>query len=50
MAGESVLSPILLHCLGRRPYTPVWQAMRDLTDDQQDSVVAALGRILDEVA
>ncbi|TDR54912.1 lipoyl(octanoyl) transferase [Halomonas ventosae] len=32
MAGESELSPILLHRLGRRPYTPVWQAMRGLTD------------------
>ncbi|MCL7940873.1 lipoyl(octanoyl) transferase LipB [Halomonas sp. ATCH28] len=30
MASEA--SPILLHRLGRRPYTPVWQAMRDLTD------------------
>lgn len=25
-------APIELHRLGRRPYTPVWQAMRDLTD------------------
>ncbi|CAM3567796.1 lipoyl(octanoyl) transferase LipB [Halomonas lysinitropha] len=32
MASESALSPIQLHRLGHRPYTPVWQAMRDLTD------------------
>ncbi|SEK51811.1 lipoyl(octanoyl) transferase LipB [Halomonas daqiaonensis] len=32
MTSESELSPIQLHRLGRRPYTPVWQAMRDLTD------------------
>ena len=25
-------APIELHRLGRRSYTPVWQAMRDLTD------------------
>ncbi|WP_280553835.1 lipoyl(octanoyl) transferase LipB [Halomonas sp. 25-S5] len=32
MASESAVAPIRLHRLGRRPYTPVWQAMRDLTD------------------
>ncbi|MDR9439214.1 MAG: lipoyl(octanoyl) transferase LipB [Halomonas sp.] len=32
MATENALPPIQLHRLGRRPYTPVWQAMRDLTD------------------
>ncbi|MDZ7852512.1 MAG: lipoyl(octanoyl) transferase LipB [Halomonas sp.] len=32
MASEGELSPIQLHRLGHRPYTPVWQAMRDLTD------------------
>ncbi|MCE8019781.1 lipoyl(octanoyl) transferase LipB [Halomonas sp. MCCC 1A11036] len=25
-------APIVLLCLGRRPYLPVWQAMRELTD------------------
>ncbi|MCG6656382.1 lipoyl(octanoyl) transferase LipB [Halomonas campisalis] len=28
------LPPIELHRLGRRPYAPVWQAMRDLTDSR----------------
>ncbi|GHE19867.1 lipoyl(octanoyl) transferase LipB [Halomonas urumqiensis] len=32
MAASDDLPPIALHCLGRRPYLPVWQAMRDLTD------------------
>ena len=32
MASEGGLPPIQLHRLGRRPYTPVWQAMRELTD------------------
>ncbi len=28
----SISPPIELHCLGRRPYLPVWEAMRSLTD------------------
>ncbi|WP_373191297.1 lipoyl(octanoyl) transferase LipB [Halomonas sp.] len=32
MAIHVGLSPIVLHRLGRRSYTPVWQAMRELTD------------------
>ncbi len=32
MAAGCERSPIQLHRLGRRPYTPVWQAMRELTD------------------
>ncbi len=32
MADEGGLPPIRLHRLGRRPYLPVWQAMRELTD------------------
>ncbi|SFH65145.1 lipoyl(octanoyl) transferase LipB [Modicisalibacter xianhensis] len=32
MASEGGLAPIQVHCLGRRPYLPVWQAMRELTD------------------
>lgn len=33
MASEGgLLPPVQLHRLGRRPYTPVWQAMRELTD------------------
>ncbi|MDR5899657.1 lipoyl(octanoyl) transferase LipB [Halomonas vilamensis] len=30
------LPPIELHCLGRRPYQPVWEAMRELTDTRGD--------------
>ncbi|MGR4067780.1 lipoyl(octanoyl) transferase LipB [Billgrantia sp. C5P2] len=29
--------PIALLCLGRRPYLPVWQAMRELTDSRDES-------------
>ncbi|MCE8037255.1 lipoyl(octanoyl) transferase LipB [Halomonas sp. MCCC 1A11062] len=29
-------APIELHRLGRRPYHPVWQAMRDLTDTRDE--------------
>lgn len=32
MSSERTLAKIELHRLGRRPYTPVWQAMRELTD------------------
>jgi len=32
MAAAPLLPPVELHRLGRRPYEPVWQAMRDLTD------------------
>ena len=32
MAAERGLPPIELHRLGRRPYVPVWQAMREFTD------------------
>lgn len=32
MGAESGLLPIQLHRLGRRPYVPVWQAMREFTD------------------
>lgn len=32
MVSEGGLPPIQLHRLGRRPYVPVWQAMRELTD------------------
>jgi len=32
MPSERTLPKIELHRLGRRPYTPVWQAMRELTD------------------
>ncbi|MFY0990368.1 lipoyl(octanoyl) transferase LipB [Halomonas sp. C05BenzN] len=31
-ASPATLPPVELHRLGRRPYRPVWQAMRDLTD------------------
>jgi lipoyl(octanoyl) transferase len=31
-SAPQVLLPIELHRLGRRPYLPVWQAMRELTD------------------
>lgn len=34
MAAERGLPPIQLHRLGRRPYVPVWQAMRKLTDER----------------
>lgn len=34
MAAERGLPPIQLHHLGRRPYVPVWQAMRKLTDER----------------
>lgn len=35
MASEGgLLPPVQLHRLGRRPYTPVWQAMRELTDSR----------------
>lgn len=39
MAEDSALSPIEpppieLHRLGRRPYEPVWRAMRELTDER----------------
>ncbi|TLF46084.1 lipoyl(octanoyl) transferase LipB [Halomonas urmiana] len=33
MAPDST-APIALHRLGRRPYGPVWQAMRTLTDER----------------
>ena len=32
MKREEGLPPIQLYRLGRRPYTPVWQAMREITD------------------
>ena len=31
-SAPQALPPIELHHLGRRPYLPVWQAMRELTD------------------
>lgn len=34
MAASPTLAPIELHRLGRRPYEPVWQAMRALTDER----------------
>ena len=34
MANSHALPPIALHRLGRRPYQPVWQAMRELTDSR----------------
>lgn len=34
MAADSTQPPIELHRLGRRPYEPVWQAMRSLTDER----------------
>ena len=34
MAPDSMMAPIALHRLGRRPYGPVWQAMRTLTDER----------------
>ncbi|MGM0534736.1 MAG: lipoyl(octanoyl) transferase LipB [Pseudomonadota bacterium] len=34
MTNERILPPIHLHRLGRRPYAPVWQAMRELTDER----------------
>ncbi|WP_445000986.1 lipoyl(octanoyl) transferase LipB [Halomonas mongoliensis] len=37
MTQVSALPPIELHRLGRRPYAPVWQAMRDLTDERDDT-------------
>ena len=30
-------APIALLCLGRRPYLPVWQAMRELTDGRDEA-------------
>lgn len=38
MATENALPPIQLHRLGRRPYTPVWQAMRELTDSRDAQI------------
>jgi lipoyl(octanoyl) transferase len=32
MEREGGMPPVYLHRLGRRPYTPVWHAMRELTD------------------
>ncbi len=32
--ATNVLPPVELHRLGRRPYQPVWQAMRELTDSR----------------
>lgn len=32
--APNVLPPVVLHRLGRRPYQPVWQAMRELTDSR----------------
>ncbi|MDN3520581.1 lipoyl(octanoyl) transferase LipB [Halomonas ramblicola] len=32
--APNVLPPVELHRLGRRPYQPVWQAMRELTDSR----------------
>lgn len=37
MSGAPSLPPIELHRLGRRPYLPVWQAMRELTDTRDAS-------------
>lgn len=34
MGSEGCLPPVQLHCLGHRPYVPVWQAMRELTDSR----------------
>ena len=31
--------PIRLHCLGRQPYLPVWEAMRALTDTRDSSTL-----------
>ncbi|WP_010629093.1 lipoyl(octanoyl) transferase LipB [Halomonas sp. KM-1] len=35
-------APIELHRLGRRPYLPVWQAMRDLTDTRDETTADQL--------
>ncbi|MDY7115275.1 lipoyl(octanoyl) transferase LipB [Halomonas sp. SSL-5] len=34
MAASPTLASIELHRLGRRPYEPVWRAMRELTDER----------------
>ncbi|MGY6563965.1 MAG: lipoyl(octanoyl) transferase LipB [Halomonadaceae bacterium] len=35
-------APIELHRLGRRPYLPVWQAMRELTDTRDETTADQL--------
>lgn len=35
--GLASAAPIALLCLGRRPYLPVWQAMRELTDSRDEA-------------
>ncbi|MGR2737598.1 lipoyl(octanoyl) transferase LipB [Billgrantia sp. Q4P2] len=37
MAGQGAGAPIALLRLGRRPYLPVWQAMRELTDSRDEA-------------
>jgi lipoyl(octanoyl) transferase len=37
MAEHARVPPIALRNLGRRPYLPVWQAMRELTDSRNES-------------
>ncbi|PMR70390.1 lipoyl(octanoyl) transferase LipB [Halomonas heilongjiangensis] len=39
MSAAGVLAPIAVHRLGRQPYLPVWQAMRELTDTRDATTV-----------
>ncbi|WP_111414206.1 lipoyl(octanoyl) transferase LipB [Billgrantia lactosivorans] len=37
MSAREAGAPIALLCLGRRPYLPVWRAMRELTDARDEA-------------